>query len=183
MKKVIIINIISGLLYYILGIIGFFYSFIIIGLFGIIPDFSETLFWIYFLILPIIILLLPIILKIITKKQFYKSILLSLIAVVVYFTIVFATIFGIEKYMSNFTSEKWNNEKYSNLRYLMLNSLEEKYNLVGMKKNEVTEILGKEYENEQYMYYYVGGQWLRSFYYCLEYNENDNITKVYVNVD
>jgi len=59
MKRETIINIISGLLYYVLGAIGFFYSFVI-GLFGIIPDFSEVLFCIYFLVLPIIILLLPI---------------------------------------------------------------------------------------------------------------------------
>lgn len=183
MRKVTIINIIAGLFYYILGMVGFFYSFVLVGLFGIIPDFSETLFWIYFLVLPIIILLLPIILKIVFKKQFYKSILLSLIAVVIYFILIFGSSFGIEKYMNKFTIEKWNNEKYCNLRYLMLNDLEEKYKLIGMKKEEVMNILGKEYENENYIYYFVGGEWLKSFYYCLEYDENDIITRVYVNVD
>ena len=70
MKKETIISIISGLLYYIIGTIGFFYAFIFIGIFVITLDFSETLFWIESLVLPIIILLLPIILKIILKNNF-----------------------------------------------------------------------------------------------------------------
>jgi len=183
MKKETIINIISGLLYYSIGTIGFFYSFVI-GLFGIIPNFSVTLFCIYFLVLPIIILLLPIILKIILKKQFYKSILLSLKVVGVYLILVVLTSISIRIYISNFTPEKWNNEKYSDLRYLMINDLEEKYNLVGMKKEEVIQILGKEYgKNINCIYYHIGVNWLEVFYYYLEYDENDIITKVYVNVD
>ena len=70
MKKETLISIISGLLYYIIGTIGFFYAFIFIGIFVITLDFSETLFWIESLVLPIIILLLPIILKIILKNNF-----------------------------------------------------------------------------------------------------------------
>lgn len=184
MKKEIVINIITGLLYYVLGVIIFFYSFVLVGLFGIILDFSEILFWIYFLVLPIIILILPIISKFIYKKQFYKAILKALKAVGVYFILIFTTSIGIRIYISNFTPEKWSNKNYYNLRYLMLNDLEEKYELVGMKKEEVIKILGEEYKkNDKCIYYYIGGEWLESFYYYLEYDENGIITKVYDNLD
>jgi len=66
----------------------------------------------------------------------------------------------------------------------MLNDLEEKYNLVGMKKEEAIQILGKEYgKSDNCIYYHIGVNWLEVFYYYLEYDENGIITKVYDNVD
>lgn len=183
MKKGKILSIIFGLIYYIIGIVGFFYLSAFALLFGVIGNFSDALFCICFLILPIIVLIMPIILKFALKKEFYKSVLWSLISVVVYFVIIFATSFGISRYMSEFTFEKWNNKGYSNLRYLMLNSLEEQYNFIGMNKEEVIGILGKESEHKNRIYYFVGSEFLTEFYYCLEYDENGIITKYYVEVD
>lgn len=124
MKKSKVLSIILGLIYYICGIIGFFILFVLVGLFGIIELFSDTLFWICFFIVPIIILILPIILKITLKKEFYKSILYSLISVPIYFAIIIVINFAISKYMNVFTIDKWTNKQYSNLRYLMVNDLE-----------------------------------------------------------
>ena len=110
MKKVTILNIILGGSYYILGIIGFFLFFVLFGLCGVIEYFSDALFWTCFLVIPIIILLLPIIIKIISKKEFYKSILLSSISVVIYFILIFVINISIVKYMRVFTIDKWNNK-------------------------------------------------------------------------
>lgn len=183
MKKEKVLSIILGLAYYAIGIIGFFYLSVFALLFGVIGNFSNTIFCICFLVLPIIVLFMPIILKFTLKKEFYKSILWSLISVAIYFVIIFATSFGISKYMSEFTFEKWNNEEYSNLRYLMLNSLEEKNDFIGMNKEEVIEILGKESDHGNRIYYFVGSQFLTEYFYCLEYDENNVITKFYVEVD
>lgn len=183
MKKEKILNVIFGLIYYIIGIVGFFYLSVFALLFGVIGNFSDALFCICFLVLPIIVLIMPIILKVYLKKAFYKSILWSLISVVIYCIIIFATSFGISRYMSEFTFEKWNNKGYSNLRYLMLNSLEEQYDFIGMDKEDVIGILGKESEHKNRIYYFVGSEFLTEFYYCLEYDENGIITKYYVEVD
>lgn len=183
MKKEKKLSIIFGLIYYIVGVVGFFYLCSFSLLFGVIGDFSGTLFCICFLVLPIIILIMPIILKFVLKKPFYKAILWSLISVAVYFVIIFVTNFGITKYMSEFTFEKWNNEEYYNLRYLMLNSLEEQYDFIGMNKEEVIDMLGKESENKNRICYFVGSEFLTEFYYCLEYDENGTITKYYVAMD
>lgn len=52
-----------------------------------------------------------------------------------------------------------------------------------MNKEEVIKILGKEYERENKIYYFIRGEWLKIYYYCLDYDENNIITNVYVYID
>lgn len=181
MKKVTIKNIISTALYYVLGIMGFYLFFIFAGFFSEIDYFSNTLFRICYVVIPIIILLLPVILKFVLKREFYQSVVLSLISVPIYFILIYMINFGISSYMEKFTLEKW--EKYQDLRYLMIDDLEKQYHFAGMKKEEALEILGKDYEYENRIYYFIRSAWLRSYYYCLEYDENGTITTVYIDID
>ena len=68
MKKENVLGIILGIMYYILGIIFFFYLYVFEALAGSISDFSSTLFYVIYLIIPIILLMLPVILKFAIKK-------------------------------------------------------------------------------------------------------------------
>ena len=68
-------------------------------------------------------------------------------------------------------------------REVLLKDLEKKYDFIGMRKEDVIEILGKEYENEDYIYYFIRSEWLKTYYYCLQYDSNNIIVKVYINLD
>lgn len=182
MKKT-ILNIVSVMLFYLFGIIGFFLFFVFFGVFGVIDYYSAILFDICFIWLPIIILGLPIILIVFFRKGLYRSILNTIILSAAYFLFVFTVNFGICKYMSSYTFEKWCNDSYHGLRYLMIEDLEKKYDFIGMRKEDVIEILGKEYENEDYIYYFIRSEWLKTYYYCLQYDSNNIIVKVYINLD
>lgn len=179
MDKVKTLNVTFGLLYYILGIVGFFYLFILCGIFGIIESFSQELFFICFLLFPIIILLLPIIITKIFKKVFYKSILWGLMMVVVYFLILLFIRYSILRYMGTFTIEKWNHQEYYHLRYLMIEDLEDKYHFVGKNKEEVIRVLGTGNEYDHNICYFVKSEWLDSYDYCLHYDEDNIITDTY----
>lgn len=72
---------------------------------GIIIDFSETLFNILFICIPIFLLILPPVFKFIFKKKFYKAIIYSAVSFVIYLLILFCIRTAITTYMSNFTKE------------------------------------------------------------------------------
>lgn len=172
MNKTKNLNIIFTLIYYFFGIIGFYFLFII----GITSGFMSLkyLFLILFIILPIIILLLPIIIRKTSKKDFYKCVLFSFVGVLIYFVI-----FGIFlSYFCTFSENKWKNEKYINLRYLMIDDLEDKYSFMGMNKNEIIQILGNESSNDE-LCYQTSSVMISTYYYCLKYDENNIITEVY----
>jgi len=181
MNKKNILNIVLGVLYYVLGAIGFFYLFIFTLLFGAIIDFSHGLFAFCYVILPVVVLALPIAIKLITKKEFYKSILFSSIGVIIYFIIVFCIEMCIIRYMKDFTVDKWNN--YVDFRYLMVDDLEKEYNFVGMSKEEVFDILGEyDYCNDTSMRYLIRYIWLKDEYFYLFYDENGIITNTEIKI-
>ena len=97
MKKDKIFGIILGILYYVLSAIFYFYLFIIEVLAGSISDFSMTLFYICYAVLPIILLAMPLIVKFVFKKKFYKSILYSVLSVIIYLIILISITFGIRQ--------------------------------------------------------------------------------------
>ena len=172
MNKTKYLNIIFTLIYYFFGIIGFYLLFII----GISSGFIglKYLFSILFIILPVIVLLLPIIFKKILKKDFYKCILFSIIGVIIYFIIFGMFLF----YISTFSENRWKDDKYTNLRYLMIDDLEDKYNFIGMNKSDVVKILGNESSDDE-LCYQTSSIMISTYYYCLKYNENSIITEVY----
>ena len=65
----------------------------------------------------------------------------------------------------------------------MVNDLEKKHKFKRKKKEDVIKILGKESENKNRIYYFIKSEWIKCYYYCLEYDENNLITKVYIDID
>ena len=82
--------------------------------------------------------------------------------------------------MKSFSVKNWNN--YHNLRYLMVDDLEKNYNLIGKKTNDVKKLLGEpdsSFDIDKSMCYFAKSEWIDSYYYCLEYDENNIITETY----
>lgn len=187
MKKDKILGIILGVVYYVLSPIFYFYLFIIEALAGSISDFSMTLFYICYAVLPIILLAMPLIVKFVFKKKFYKSILYSVLSVIIYLIILISITFGIKQYFKTFTTEKWTNENWNGFRYLMIDDLEEKYNLVGMTKEEIYNILGEEEADlemlikEYVICYLVRDVFLDGYYYYIYFDENDVVVRTELN--
>ena len=53
------------------------------------------------------------------------------------------------------------------------------YKLIGKKTDSVKKLLGKpdgSFDSNKSMCYFVKSKWIDSYYYCLEYNENNVIT-------
>lgn len=173
MTKIRKLNIVFALIYYFFGIIGFYFLFIL----GITSGFMDLkyLCLILFIILPVMILLLPIVIKKLLKKNFYKCILFSLIGVIVYFIILCAVLY----FISTFSESKWKNNKYINLRYLMIEDLEEKYDFIGMNKREVIKILGDESFDDNELCYKTSSVMISEYFYCLKYNEKNIVTETY----
>ena len=187
MKKDKIFGIILGILYYVLSAIFYFYLFIIEVLAGSISDFSMTLFYICYAVLPIILLAMPLIVKFVFKKKFYKSILYSVLSVIIYLIILISITFGIRQYFKTFSTEKWSNENWNSFRYLMIDDLEDTYDLVGMTKEEVRALLGEEdVELEWLITDYAIGYSVRNgfmdwYYYYIYLDENDVVIRTEFN--
>lgn len=135
---------IKMILYYTICPIFFLYSFTLSTMFSIISNFSNILFYILYLFFPIILLLLPLFIKYILKKDMEKSLKYSLITFIIYLLFTIILSFSIKTYFKTFTTKKWTKEEWHDLRYLMIDDLENKYTLVGMNKKEISRILGKE---------------------------------------
>ena len=183
MKKDKILGIILGVVYYILSPIFYFYLFVIEALAGSISDFSMILFYICYAILPIILLAIPLIIKFVFKKKFYKSILYSVLLVIIYLIILISITFGLRQYFKIFTTDKWTNENWNSFRYLMIEDLEEKYNLVGMTEDEVYNILGEENADfkENVICYLVRDGFLDGYYYYIYLDENGVVARTELN--
>lgn len=168
---------ILGSLYWISLIIFFFY-YIIYGVFvdTIIVGSSFVLFVFCFTIMPICLLLLPLVINSKFKKGFNKSIVISFLVTIIYILVIVPTLqFGIKKYLSVFTIDKWKNiHQYH--RYFMIEDFEKKYNLIGMTKQEVFKILGKENINDALVIeYYIGDGGRNSIYYNVYLNEKNEV--------
>lgn len=176
MKKTKILNVIFASLYYLLLVV-LFYSFYMMWFLG---GFAGLDFWFLLLLvlLPLLLIFLPVI--IIVKQKFkiafYRGVILSFFAVAIYLLIVSMFL----SYFDTFTESKWKNDKYANLRYLMIDDLEKKYNLIGMNKDDVIKILGDPLEAEEgEMCYQVSSVFITVNYYCLRYDDNNIIVEKY----
>lgn len=170
MKNKNALSIIFGVLYYLILAGLSFFTFGLNVFDGVISLFSDVLF-----------IFLPIIFSKLLKKEWYKAFLYSFIVNVIYLIIILPSIrFGIANYMKSFSKSKWNN--YANLRYIMVDDLEKNYNLIGKKTNDVKKLLGKpdsSFDSDKSMCYFVKSKWLDSYFYCLEYDENNVITETF----
>ena len=175
MKTDVIKNIVFCLFYYILTIALYSLFFVADIIVGIIVFFSKPLFWIIMLT-SIIFLLLPLLIKRYSNVSFVKSLVISLIGLILFFALIIISTLCMLKKMETFTPEKW--QKYPNFHYMMEEDLEKKYKLIGMKKNEIIELLGEQIEYDNMMCYYDSYIATKEKYYCLEYDENETIKKI-----
>ncbi len=187
MEKDKILGVVLGILYYYVlsKIFSFLMLFEFIG--GTISGFSKILFFICYIVLPIVILAMPVIIKFKYKKKFYKSIIYSMFSVIIYLIILVIMTFGIRQYFKTFSTEKWSNENWNSFRYLMIDDLKGTYDLVGMTKEEVQTILGQEdVELEMLVTDYAIGYSVRNgfmdwYYYYIYLDKNDVVIRTEFN--
>lgn len=142
MEKDKMFNIISGVLFYYI-MLKIFYYLMMFASFGNIGKFSGILFFICYIILPLVVLAMPLIIKFKFNKKFYEAIINSVCVAIIYFQLLGIISYGISEYFSTFSTYKWSNENWHGYRRQMVEDLEEKYDLGGMTKEEVREILGR----------------------------------------
>ena len=109
---------------------------------------------------------LPILLRNRIKK--YISLPLSMI-ISTFFAMILAggVLFGAKGYISDFTPEKWSGNP--NLRYCMTKDLEEEYDIIGLKREEITRLLGSpDFDAESKMIYIIGMNLIDPIYYEIE---------------
>ena len=187
MEKDKILGLVLGILYYYLILKFFSLLWIFESIGGAISGFTGLLFFICFVILPIILLTMPLIVKFAFKKKFYEAILYSVLAVIIY--IVILSIIGncILLNFKTFSTEKWSNENWHRFRRDMVEDLEERYDLVGMTKDEVYSILGEEdvdlemLINDYAIGYSVRNGFLEGYYYYIYLDKNDVVVRVELN--
>lgn len=170
---------IAAVAYYIVLMLVFFLDFIFaLSPAGLIVCYSEVLFWLFLIVIPALLLLLPVFFHFICHKKWIGAFLRSGIMFLVTLTVIFCLHTGIRISMRTFTQDKWKN--YSDLRYLMIDDMEEKYDFVGMTKEEAIEILGDDITAEGC--YYIRGELMKLEYYCLVCNESGIITDTYIDI-
>lgn len=129
---------------------------------------SHFWFVILIIIIPIILLLLPLILE---RKIKNKALLLSTFLSVIYIIIIIPLVhFSIIKYAEKFNIEKWNEMRF--LRYLMIEDLEDNYELVNMPIHEVNNLLGKaDKEYDDTLCYFIKDD-VNDQFYCIKIENN-----------
>ena len=176
------LDFILGGLYYLILIL-FFINYFIYGIFSenLIIGFSFLLFVLCYNIIPCILILLPSLIEIKLNKKFYKSIIISFIITILYLILIIPTIqLCIKSHYSTFTTKKWTNMIQS-YRYLMIDDLEEKYNFVGMDKEDVFNILGREDVNTDLVIeYYLGNDDNKVITYNIYLDKNEVVIKTEV---
>ena len=186
MRKHKVAGIISGILYYAGGLYFFLISYVLGAFDGVLWEFSNGLFNVFYIVLPIILLVLPIVFRVLWKKTFLRSLLCGCIGVVVYGLFLVATRFGIENYFKTFTVEKWANPDWDGLRYFMVSDLEEKYVLEGSPEEEVIDLLGnnevegglQNTEGRNMTCYLIEHAFPKEIYYCVYFDDNGIVTEV-----
>lgn len=170
--------ILSMIFYYILVIIGGLLN-IVFGTLGnsIIGNTSIVLFKLLYIIIPICLLFIPILLFFIFKNKKDKIVPYSFIILMLYIIIFLSTMFGIKSYFCKFSKAKWENN-VSN-RYYMIDDIEKNHNIIGKSKNEVIDLLGKNFieNNEDSTIMYEIEYSLVSVQYYVLYFENNTVTK------
>lgn len=168
------------LAYYVVLILYFGINIVLQSLFTtVIQDTSYFLYIFLVIAVPVILIILPVILKLATKKTLGESAITSAIIFMAYVLINFGLYFSIKSYFSDFSTEKWNT--FKNHRYLMIDDLEKKYNLIGMNIEDVEDILGNSLneiceEDKSTLTYHIQSNPLSEKYYVIYY-ENDIVTE------
>ncbi|MBQ9985780.1 MAG: hypothetical protein IJP38_05680 [Oscillospiraceae bacterium] len=95
-----------------------------------------------FFILLVAAFLTPFIIKLRKKNTFKQFLISAALSIAVLIVIILGTYSACYIYLSQFTPDKW--EAYPNQHYIMFDDLQKDYELRGMTKEELTELLGEE---------------------------------------
>ena len=144
--------------------------------FPIILNCSFILFLLTIIVIPVLFVILPIFLIKKRKKDFSDSFIVSFILIILYILSLWYFSAYLIKCSIKFTDKNW--KKHFELRESMITELENKYGLVGMKKDEIIDLLGKPYETDKGICYYIGIVSRNKYYCCLAYDEKDTITNI-----
>lgn len=170
-------NLLVSLLYYVsIVILLFFYPYS-----NVIVSYSNILGAIFILSL-LILIFLPTILKKKMHIDNFISIIYSFVVAIIFLILTLIIGFSTKKYFENFSYKKWNDGNYCSMRYMMVESLENKYSFVGMNREDIYNILGRinkksctadyeEYNKICYMTYEI--EEISRDYYCIYLDEND----------
>ena len=175
MKK--IKNIVFGIIYYGLLIPICVQLFIAEKYSPIIKNSSYALFVLTIIIVPFLFFLFPLFLIKHFNKKPSESFVISFVSLILYIVILWTYSALIMMYSISFTRENW--EKHLELRKYMIAEIEHKYNLVGMNKNEIINLLGEPYETNVGICYYTGVLCRQGYYFCLTYDKQEIITRTY----
>ena len=110
-----------------------------------------------------------------------------MLSVIIYVIILLLITLGIRQYFKTFSTEKWSNENWNSFRYLMIDDLEDTYDLVGMTKEEVQSILGQEDVELEWLItdyeigYSVIDGFMEGYYYYIYLDENDVVVRTELN--
>ena len=108
------------------------------------------------------------------KKLRVLNIILSFVLAFSLIAVVVETDCTLSKPYCEFTPEKWSECRYHYRQY-MISDLEERYNIVGMKREDVELLLGQTEiypEETTQAYYWIGTASVFNNFYIITYNDN-----------
>ena len=127
--------------------------------------------------ITVFIYVLAFVLPIIFRKRISKYLCLpvSFIIFTIFSVIIVSSVLvGARSYISSFSQEKWNNNE--ELRFYMIDDLEQKHHIVGKTKNEIIKLIGKPtytYDNKEIIYeYFIGFNMIDEICYQIEFENN-----------
>jgi len=138
------------------------------------------------LIFPFLLMILLPVLKYIFKKNWRKSIQYSFILLGTY--TVLSSVVGqtIDGNLKIFSTTKWQDQNYCDVRYMMIPDLQKNYQFIDMPKKDLYALLGNpnnktcgyDYEKDKKICYITLYGDLNSKFLCFFFNENNTIIEV-----
>ncbi len=168
-------------------LLGFMFSLVLlvfISFDGSLKEYIGPFKWTFLFILPPVLLLL---IYIVFKNYIHIEIkwLLAIILIILLLSFDFVLVNKISSvatiYFSDFSKGKW--RVHQNIRYLMRNSLKEKYNINAMTKFQVESLLGKPDYIEKSVYSYKMGSKFPDDYTLFIKFEEDKVKEFWVNTN
>lgn len=115
----------------------------------------------------------------------FKAVNYALIFSTIIFILLLITGYALSIWFKNFSYSKWKNPNYCDIRYNMVDSLNKKYDFVGMNKEKVYELLGDpnkktckhDYEEDNKVCNSIYSNSMDNYFYCLYFNDENIVIK------
>lgn len=147
---------------------------------------SDYFLCLFLIIMPFVLIVLPFVFKCLLRKRWRISIFYSLFLLLIYMMITMIAGYFTDDYFKTFSSDKWENSNYCDLRYMMVEDLKNKYSFIGMTKGQLYGILGEtgnkncpyDYEKGNKSCYIILNDELRNTFLCFYYNQYDHVIRI-----